>query len=191
MPRTCGTIGSMPDRYGGYDLQNGDADASRTWGGQTRVVHLQGPAATNSGSTHNVVQAPDYVRRLQRDLRELGFALQHAPSGRFDLRTEWAVREFQIYSKMDRVATNNLTGLARHAENLSQLVNTDVYQGPVSGVVNARTRGLLQMWIERRWRCPVVVESYMNIDNTGRVNTLVRRTRTCGITTIERRATVA
>jgi len=30
--------------------------------------------------------------------------------------------------------------------------------GPRSGVLNAETRELLKMWVERDWHCPVVVE---------------------------------
>ena len=39
------------------------------------------------------------------------------------------------------------------------MANDQPYSGPISGVVNARTRGLLKMWVERDWHCPVVVEA--------------------------------
>ena len=46
------------------------------------------------------IQRPELVRRLQADLRELGFAIVGEADGVFGRRTAWALREFQIYSGM-------------------------------------------------------------------------------------------
>ena len=151
----------MTDRYGGFDLQHGDRDDARTYGGQRRTTKTSGPGATNQATTVNTVVAPGYVRQLQKDLRELGFALQGVPSGTFDEETEWAVREFQIYAGMEYVLQDTLSGKARHYENLAgPISNNDRYDGPVSGVVNAKTRQTLAVWLRHRWRCPVVVECH-------------------------------
>jgi hypothetical protein len=46
-----------------------------------------------------------------------------------------------------------------------------MYDGPISGVVNARTRASIRYWKEHNYRCPVVIEAW-NMQRTG-----VNRTR--------------
>lgn len=142
------------DRWGNYDLQRADRDATPKWGGSIRSA-AAGDPVPDPGTD-------GFVRRLQDDLRTLGFLLVGTPDGQFGRATEWAVREFQIYSKMANVAQEVAPGPAapaRYLDRLAQTPNTQVYAGPVSGVANAATRARLQHWLTNRWRCPVVVEA--------------------------------
>jgi hypothetical protein len=133
-----------PLPYGGYVLQRGDHDSQRRWGGQVRP---------------NVPNAT-YVRQLQQDLRELGFLIGAQPDGSFGLHTEWAIREFQIYSKMTHIAREGPTSSnTDYVARLSRVANTMQYTGSISGVLNAQTAERIQHWRTQRWRCPVVVRA--------------------------------
>lgn len=170
-------------RYGCHDLQRGDrdrdpADANRPrWAGQAgaaaSVCQPPPPAPANT---------PRHVRDLQEDLRTLGFLVVGAPSGIFDLATHWAVREFQIYAKMERIArvragvAANLqrgahevaadlgydaaTSQSAYVASLEGTANTARYRGVVSGTVNADTRAAIDHWLRNNWRCPVVIEAW-------------------------------
>lgn len=154
----------MPDRYGDYELRRGDNDAARRWGGQVRnAVRLEAPVMTGNDEGHNTLRAPWYVRKLQEDLRELGFLLVGTPDGIFGLGTEWAIRHFQAYAKMEHTAREDLRSQeARYVDRLSQVEVAEEhrYDEPVCGVLNARTRLLLQHWLDNHWRCPVVIEAW-------------------------------
>jgi hypothetical protein len=120
----------MSDRYDGIDLKR--------------------------GTTHE-----PQVRQLQSDLNELGFKIAGEPDGGFGRQTMWAVREFQAYAAMEVVAKEGQTGEAVYADRLRPVVTGAFrYSGPISGVVNAATRGALEHWIENDWRCPVVIEAW-------------------------------
>ncbi len=146
-------IQPQQEPYGGFDLRREDRDAegdSRPrWGGQPRPVPQIQPA-------------PRHVRQLQQDLDELGFGLGGAANGRFGRRTEWGVREFQIYAKMRFAAQENTqSNAARYVDRLAQVATgAHRYTGPVSGVVNRDTRVALQHWRANNWRCPVVIEAW-------------------------------
>lgn len=158
------------DRYGGHALRRNDDDSTRLWGGtgpHETDVPIDVAPSTAAGSTAMVAPAP--VRRLQEDLWELGFCVvPHPATGKFDRNTEWAVREFQAYAKMEQVAQQEATAL--HVEPnsvspqymlyLSGAANPSKYDGPVSGVVNQKTRERLALWLRERLRCPVVVEAW-------------------------------
>jgi hypothetical protein len=158
------------DRYGDHDLQLNDRDNHGTannpvWGG-VAVQQPQGQAAVapnNNQQGVNQVATPRYVFRLQEDLRELGFLIVPAPSGNFDLRTEWGVREFQIYAKMSHVAQEDIDPAVAqnpYLDRLSQVsTGSNGYTGPVSGVVNQDTRAAIQHWLDNHWRCPVVIQA--------------------------------
>ena len=66
-------VEDIPARYGGYMLQRGDDDAQQIWGGRRRTATETQPAAGQTG----------FVRKLQEDLRELGFLVAGTPNGRF------------------------------------------------------------------------------------------------------------
>ncbi len=136
------------DLYGGFDLQRGDRDPkpgrAPVWGGKPLSGEEQ------------------HVAALQENLRQLGFHLVGGVDGGFGRRTEAAVREFQIYARMTRVAREQPAPPGRrYAERLVPVMTrSQPYEGPVSGVVNAATRAVLAHWLEKDWRCPVVIEAW-------------------------------
>ncbi len=190
--------------YGNHDLRRGDHDGNTTnntppkWGGvvDPPISSATAETPTQGGASVAVL---GHVEQLQRDLRELGFALVGTPNGSFGRGVEWAVREFQIYASMARVAqvnrlrlqqlTNNPhAGEAAHevaalgtapntnppesvyVASLQQVTNTARYTGPISGVVNARTRQAIQHWLGNSYRCPVVIEAW-NVHQGQRTTT--------------------
>ncbi len=134
--------------YGGFDLQRGDRDPqpgrAARWGGARRA----------GDATH--------VEALQADLRRFGFHLVGGVDGGFGRRTAAAVREFQIYARMKQVARERSAPPGvRYAERLVPVMTrANRYQGPVSGEVDAATRDALAHWLDKSWRCPVVVEAW-------------------------------
>jgi len=50
---------------------------------------------------------------------------------------------------------------------LDQVENTARYTGPISGVVNERTRNTIRHWLNNNYRCPVVIEAW-NMQNNQR-----------------------
>jgi hypothetical protein len=154
---------SGADRYGGFDLRSKDHDAPIDAQGNRQPPVWGGQPWTGSG------EAPRHVEDLQNDLHRLGFWLVGPTDGDFCPRTVWAVREFQIYAKMERVAKEKpAPGSMRYADMLEPVETGDArYTGPVSGVVNAATRAALGHWLENGWRCPVVVEGW-NLQNGER-----------------------
>jgi hypothetical protein len=156
--------------YGGYDLQRGDRDPAE---GEAEWVYA-GQAVTGTATT--------YIADLRLDLERVGFGPladgdvhlavpdpeqpdAEARRRTFGAHLESAVREFQIYASLPSVGR-----LPREDElpeqdhpslgsTLIQETNDQPYSGPISGVLNASTRALLKMWVERDWHCPVVVEA--------------------------------
>lgn len=179
-------------RYGCHDLRRGDRDQgvggaanARIWGGVAgaAISLCQGAQSQVAPGAANALNLPQYVRRLQEDLRTLGFLVVGAPSGDFDMHTEWAVREFQIYAKMANVARIKATAtntqqqgahlvaglgllagsnppVSVYVDSLETVVNNALYQGLVSGMVSAATRDAIEHWLQENWRCPVVIEAW-------------------------------
>ena len=152
-----GTGTAVPP-YGGYDLRfdpaasRTDSDAAKRWGGAVHAAPDLLPAAGQ----------PGFVRQLKQDLRTLGFKLVDNTNGVFDRRTFWAIREFQIYAAQGDIAQEAVGGGAgRYVDRLTRTANPQRYTGHVSGVVNAETRTLLQIWITNHLRCPVVVDALL------------------------------
>lgn len=101
------------------------------------------------------------VRRLQRDLAELGFTVVGPADGCFGRFTAWAVREFQAYAALAQVAVEGSSPAPVYADGLAPVsTGRHRYVGPISGVVDAATGNALQHWLDSRWRCPVVVEAW-------------------------------
>lgn len=144
-------VGSGAMAYGNYDLQSGDNDNQRLWEGQVRNAPIDNVPAQGD---------PGFVEQLQQDLRELGFLIVGIPNGDFARQTEWAVREFQIYAKMEYIAKEDTSGAPNYLDRLSRFRNVFRYTGPISGVVNAATRSAIQYWKAQRWRCPVIIGAY-------------------------------
>lgn len=97
------------------------------------------------------------------------------PAGDFGQGTQWAVREFQCYSKFPRVAKEDVTNTDnRYLPRLfaqSPVANAGAGRYPdngrVSGALNDATRAALQHWADQRWRCPVIV--YASTDNASSI----------------------
>ncbi|MGB7208409.1 MAG: DUF2272 domain-containing protein [Pyrinomonadaceae bacterium] len=98
---------------------------------------------------------------MQQALLDFGIRIQPRVTGVFDVDTEWAVREFQIYAKCTTVATITNPAAARYVDRLSGVRNA-YFAGlndPVSGVVDSGTRARIEAWIRERYRCPVVIDA--------------------------------
>ncbi len=164
---------------GGVDPTDRDPDpdvrAAQTYvyGGVAVTATFASAAAT-----------PRFVGELRDDLAAVGFGpladadvltldgkVQNAARTavarrRFGAWLEAALREFQIYAAMPQVARKPLAaepqpgaGGRSLGSTLIPVANDHQYTGPRSGVLNAETRELLKMWVERDWHCPVVVEN--------------------------------
>jgi peptidoglycan hydrolase-like protein with peptidoglycan-binding domain len=174
---TAATITAV-NRYGCHDLRRNDKDSDPGNSNRPRWGGTAGAPATRC-TPGTPPTNPQHVRQLQDDLRSLGFLIVGTPSGNFDRNTEWAVREFQIYAKMDLVARvktgvavqgahivaaanghDTATNLSEYVASLESTGNTAPYAGPISGVVNAGTRAALDHWLRNNWRCPVVIEAW-------------------------------
>ena len=104
------------------------------------------------------------VAALQRDLAELGFSCVGAPDGIAGRMTALAVREFQIYARLNTVA-RELAGdpgalPPRYVDRLRQTRNGKPYRGPITGIADEPTLAAMAYWKRRRLRCPVVVEAW-------------------------------
>ncbi|HMI82548.1 MAG TPA: hypothetical protein VK550_00575 [Polyangiaceae bacterium] len=151
-------IAPSDDRYGGYDLQAGDDDTAAIYAGIARNVEA-GDVLPPAGS-------PGFIAQLRADLAELGFGpafryVEAEPAAQaFSVELELAVRELQIAATSPSLAAATLVGpQIFYADGLVQVDNAWKYTGPISGVVNAETRTVISSWLERRLRCPVVIEA--------------------------------
>lgn len=150
----------MADIYGGFSLQRKDSDTNQVW----------------QGAKRDISPNPNYVAELQQDLKELGFLIVGESSdGVFGRNAEWAVREFQIYAKMEYVARD----IAKEKASLSSIPdylrlveqkNDDRYSGAVSGVVNLETAKRIKAWKEKGWRCPVIACAFEISSNERTAN---------------------
>ncbi|HEY0734623.1 MAG TPA: peptidoglycan-binding protein, partial [Herpetosiphonaceae bacterium] len=138
--------------YGNYALRRGDRDDQGRYAGA--------PRSAPADHMPQIGETP-FVQQLQEDLRTLGFTVIEQANGRFELTTEWAVREFQLYAKMTFAAreASGAGAPALYVDRLSQVAVPEPqrYNGPISGVANDATQRLIRHWIANRWRCPVVI----------------------------------
>lgn len=199
--------------YGNFDLRRGDHDGKPAqnkpprWGGNDNPVLTVLNAETTAAflGSSAALAVPEHVRKLQEDLVALGFSIVGKPDGGFGARTGWAVREFQIYASMNKVACvrpekqgqllldqagspvkiNNLdvyfdssaaivaqagkapsvTGstispASYYVDSLQSVDNSEKYDGPISGVVNEKTRAAIEHWLDNDYRCPVIFEAW-------------------------------
>jgi hypothetical protein len=146
-------------RYGGYQLQSGDDDATRRWGGSTRGPGSVLPAAGQTG----------FVRQLQEDLVTLGFAVVGTPNGRFTWQTEWALREFQHCADSRWLAQEQAAAASPPPRYVDRLTSVKIPPSAlavpiVHGWLSADDRSRIELWLRNRWRCPVVVEAWRSAD---------------------------
>jgi hypothetical protein len=101
------------------------------------------------------------VENLTNDLSILGFtiAVENKDKDKykiFDRQTEWAVREFQIYAKMEYIAKQRNSDKSKY----KKILNICPYGGPISGVVDDETKRIIRIWILNEWRCPVIINAW-------------------------------
>ncbi|PQJ35328.1 hypothetical protein BSZ35_12595 [Salinibacter sp. 10B] len=157
-------------RYGNYTLRRGDWDGSwpsapveegREIGLANGDLVLPGIVVDPAEEQPPTISLGGYVTQLQLDLWNLGFGLIREFDGVFGPRTEQAVREFQIYAGMGRVAEEDPKAAGEYVERLSGTDNPEGsmtrYTGEVTGVLNQETRRCLTHWINEGYRCPVVI----------------------------------
>ena len=174
-------------RYGNYTLRRGDWDGSwpsapveegREIGLANGDLVLPGIVVDPAEEQPPTVSLGGYVTQLQLDLWNLGFGLIREFDGVFGPRTEQAVREFQIYAGMDRVAQEDPEAEGEYVERLSGTENPEGsmthYTGEITGVLNEETRRSLVHWLLEGYRCPVVItartrDEYASLYNGGEV----------------------
>jgi hypothetical protein len=135
-----------------YSLRRGDVD---------RTIARDGVDGRSYGGRFHIGETHNWVARLCKVLGTLGFRFDdgwatldpETPSKTFDAPVQWAVREFQAAAKMKNAARNGEPIL------LSTVAGA-VYDGPVSGVVNEKTRLALGAWFTNNLRCPVDISGF-------------------------------
>ncbi|MHA6645700.1 hypothetical protein [Mesorhizobium sp. A623] len=100
-----------------------------------------------------------FPQTMKQRVNELGFGNLGPTNNTFNDRAHWAVREFQIYSKYQTVATEPQGATGEYADRLQAQVNPSPYTGPLNGFLNTATRERIDLWGRpaNRLRCPVVV----------------------------------
>jgi hypothetical protein len=181
-----GPSGKNGVMYGGFELQLGDHDLRQkepaVYGGMIRQpIFKDDSAAVAPGATSgNLIDRINMVAALRDDLWHLGFwvfprqqagkdgVIRPVPSDAFDWQTAWAVREFQIAASMPNVAVEDVNKKPSDDEakkkgsylsRLSARKNDKVYKNPPCGVVTSETAELIKYWIEKHYRCPVVIQA--------------------------------
>ncbi len=153
-----------------YALRRGDFDQDAS--GAKQFFYEGAERSTANGDTVPDSATAGYVKDLQDLLKTLGFAIvDRDTSGIFGWYTFFALREFQIYAHWENLAQAPAALDATKtslSEQYTVVVNTQEYNGPVSGVANADTQIALKAWRDNRWRCPVLVEAWNMNSTTGR-----------------------
>lgn len=103
------------------------------------------------------------VKRVQEDLRTLGFTVVGEADGQEGPRYHRAIREFQIFANSARVASEvpvKPTPL-RWVERLQGVDNTTPSPPKVNGIADSGTLAAIAYWLatERNYRCPLVFEA--------------------------------
>jgi hypothetical protein len=109
--------GPSSDRYGGFDLREGDHDPAGA-----------APGRYGGADRPGLAPAPTHVRDLHDDLRTLGFLGAPAGATAFDRRTRWAVQEFQRYAALHGAAVERTDEVTTTAP-----ITAAALQVPVSG----------------------------------------------------------
>lgn len=103
------------------------------------------------------------VQLLKTRLTTLGFgSLVGAVNGDYNWHTYFAVREFQIFSKMTNVAEAPavIDDTQPLGDQYQQVANNSQYTGPVNGVLDVTTDENITTWEDNRWRCPLIMEAW-------------------------------
>jgi hypothetical protein len=149
------------EKYGNYDLKIDDSDTTRKYGGTIRALaDIEFTINANGHTTQ-----PRFINNLKNDLYSLNFNVFtnniERDNGVFDLHTEWAVREFQIYASMEIVAVEDPAKSAPvMGDNYISTTNEMLYAGPISGQLNVETKIVLQFWLDKGYKCPVILTAW-------------------------------
>ena len=104
-------------------------------------------------------------RAAKASLTVFGFNVLFDDDGS-DTVTPWltlALREFQAYASMGIVAQEKTGTLPkRWIEGLQPVPNAHRYAGPIDGVLTPAVQTLIEHWSTNKYRCPVVVELFVN-----------------------------
>ena len=187
-PTAEGPAGKRDKPYGGFVLRLYDHDVAErpaVYDGLVRKVifdqPIKAPVATGASDPSSNVQDQDIllIAKLRRHLWALGFwvfprvqkdgVVGPEPSGVFDWRTEWAVREFQIAAAMPNVAVQDVNkkptddecrSKGKYLSTLSAQKNDQILDEHPSGVVTTKTAETIQYWLDHHYRCPLVIQAF-------------------------------
>jgi len=176
--------GGFQLQLGDHDLREREP---AVYGGMIRRTIFKDPITAPvapGASSGNLLNRLNLVAALRDDLWTLGFwifprqrqAGEQASTGvvrpetcdAFDWQTTWAVREFQIAASMPNVAFEDVNkkptdeeakNKGRYLSRLSAKANDKVFGKHPSGVVTPETAELIKYWIEKHYRCPVVIQA--------------------------------
>ena len=85
--------------------------------------------------------------------------------GVFGRSLQWALREFQCHAKLPHAAVEDVTfGAGLYIQRLIRLPSAELTglgrypdESPASGALNDQTARALQIWLDNRYRCPVLL----------------------------------
>lgn len=145
----------LPELHPGHP--NVETLPTRVFFQQHRTQIIGAPAG--NAVVDAIIGGNTFAQTAKANLNACGFGNLGPADNSFDRRAHWAVREFQIYSKMQNVATEPAVAVGEYANRLQQAANPMLYTGPINGFLNAATRERLELWVDpgQRLRCPVVV----------------------------------
>jgi hypothetical protein len=176
--------GGFQLQLGDHDLREREP---AVYGGMIRRTIFKDPITAPvapGASSGNLLNRLNLVAALRDDLWTLGFWIfprqrqtsEQASTGvvrpetrdAFDWQTAWAVREFQVAASMPKVAVQDVNktptdeeakNKGRYLSRLSAKANDKVFGKHPSGVVTPETAELIKYWIEKHYRCPVVIQA--------------------------------
>jgi hypothetical protein len=170
------------------------ADAPAVYGGELRKVifdkPIKTPAAAGTGGAAGSSNVQDQdtrmVAKLRRHLWTLGFwvfprinkdgVIEPEASDTFDWRVEWAVREFQVAASMPNVAVQDIKKKptekeiqmpGKYLSTLSAKKNDKVFDEHPSGAVTTNTAEAIKYWLDKNYRCPLVIQAIRMKDVPG------------------------
>jgi hypothetical protein len=158
--------GATESPYSGFELRLGDTDSA----GSVPAVY--------GGVRRPGLPPASHVRQLQTDLAKLRF-FRPAPTGIFDIRTEWAVREFQTYAGLTQAASDNsnpgTTDYWNHYTPTTLDNDARMLPSDIDGVVTQKTAQRIRTWLgsNANLRCPVVINCYQLAQDNSRTEVVL------------------
>ena len=101
--------------------------------------------------------------QVRNRLESLGFRLSNPadkyPSWWFSV----AIREFQTYARMEKVAFVKNPAATSWVAQLAQTKNDSRYNGAIDGIYTAALGDVIKYWEDHHYRCPVVADLYIQL----------------------------